>query len=112
MERYALVFGANNFGALLLQTIITAVVVDSGGLGLAIVPQVRNPITGNELENVIFTNDFVFLSQFIIYASYFLAISLVFSIRGVFSVCKTQRMNKKQSTVNREQPEICEEYKF
>uniref|UniRef100_A0A3Q2DAE3 Solute carrier family 19 member 3a n=2 Tax=Cyprinodon variegatus TaxID=28743 RepID=A0A3Q2DAE3_CYPVA len=88
MERYALVFGANNFGALLLQTIITAVVVDSGGLGLAIVP------------------------QFIIYASYFLAISLVFSIRGVFSVCKTQRMKKKQSTVNREQPEICEEYKF
>lgn len=44
MERYALVFGANNFGALVLQTIITAVVVDSGGLGLAIIPQVGNPI--------------------------------------------------------------------
>ncbi|XP_023255481.1 thiamine transporter 1-like isoform X2 [Seriola lalandi dorsalis] len=39
MERYALVFGANNFGALVLQTIITSVVVDSGGLGLAIIPQ-------------------------------------------------------------------------
>lgn len=40
MERYALVFGANNFGALVLQTIITAIVVDSRGLGLAIIPQV------------------------------------------------------------------------
>ncbi len=40
MERYALVFGANNFGALALQTIITSVVVDSGGLGLGIIPQV------------------------------------------------------------------------
>lgn len=40
MERYALVFGANNFGALALQTIITSVVVDSRGLGLAIIPQV------------------------------------------------------------------------
>lgn len=40
MERYALVFGANNFGALALQAIITSVVVDSGGLGLSIIPQV------------------------------------------------------------------------
>ena len=44
MERYALVFGANNFGALILQTIITSVVVDSRGLGLAIIPQVSCPI--------------------------------------------------------------------
>ena len=44
MERYALVFGANNFGALTLQTIITSVVVDSGGLGLAIIPQVSRLI--------------------------------------------------------------------
>lgn len=40
MECYALVFGANNFGALVLQTVITSVVVDSGGLGLDIVTQV------------------------------------------------------------------------
>ncbi|KAG8002111.1 Thiamine transporter 2, partial [Nibea albiflora] len=40
MERYALVFGANNFGALVLQTIITFVVVDSRGLGLGIITQV------------------------------------------------------------------------
>uniref|UniRef100_A0AAQ4QB17 Solute carrier family 19 member 3a n=1 Tax=Gasterosteus aculeatus aculeatus TaxID=481459 RepID=A0AAQ4QB17_GASAC len=45
MERYALVFGANNFGALALQTLITSVVVDSGGLGLGIIPQVRRRIT-------------------------------------------------------------------
>lgn len=44
MERYALVFGANNFGALALQTIITSVVVDSRGLGLGIIPQVRRQI--------------------------------------------------------------------
>lgn len=44
MERYALVFGANNFGALALQTIITIVVVDSRGLGLGIIPQVSHLI--------------------------------------------------------------------
>lgn len=42
MERYALVFGANNFGALALQTIITSIVVDSRGLGLGIIPQVSS----------------------------------------------------------------------
>ena len=40
MERYALIFGANNFGGLVLQTVITLVVVDSRGLGLDIVTQV------------------------------------------------------------------------
>lgn len=42
MERYALVFGANNFGALVLQTILTSVVVDGRGLALSIIPQVRS----------------------------------------------------------------------
>ncbi|KAG8002112.1 Thiamine transporter 2 [Nibea albiflora] len=46
MERYALVFGANNFGALVLQTIITFVVVDGRGLGLDIITQVRRVATG------------------------------------------------------------------
>lgn len=45
MERYALVFGANTFGALALQTIITSVVVDSRGLGLTIIPQVSGLIS-------------------------------------------------------------------
>uniref|UniRef100_A0A8C5UA89 Thiamine transporter 2 n=1 Tax=Malurus cyaneus samueli TaxID=2593467 RepID=A0A8C5UA89_9PASS len=40
MERYALMFGFNNFIALLIQTILTIVVVDSRGLGLDIVTQV------------------------------------------------------------------------
>lgn len=44
MERYALVFGANNFAALVLQTIITSVVVDTTGLGLPIIPQVSRCI--------------------------------------------------------------------
>uniref|UniRef100_A0A3B5LYU7 Solute carrier family 19 member 3a n=1 Tax=Xiphophorus couchianus TaxID=32473 RepID=A0A3B5LYU7_9TELE len=86
MERYALVFGANNFGALLLQTIITSVVVDSGALGLPIIP------------------------QFIIYASYFSAISVVFLLRGIFSVSKAQRIKKEQSSLNGKQSEICEEH--
>lgn len=42
MERYALVFGANNFAALVLQTIITSVVVDTTGLALPIIPQVSS----------------------------------------------------------------------
>lgn len=40
MERYALVFGFNNFIALVIQTILTVVIVDSRGLGLDIVIQV------------------------------------------------------------------------
>jgi len=41
MERYALMFGLNNFTALVIQTILTVVAVDSKGLGLDIVTQVR-----------------------------------------------------------------------
>ncbi|KAG7479063.1 thiamine transporter 1-like [Solea senegalensis] len=67
MERYALVFGTNNFGALALQTIITSVVVDSGGLGLAIIP------------------------QFTIYASYFSFIAVLFSLRGLFTIWRARR---------------------
>lgn len=40
MERYALVFGVNTFGSLVLQTLLTSIVVDSGGLALSIIPQV------------------------------------------------------------------------
>ncbi|XP_069580406.1 thiamine transporter 2 [Brachyistius frenatus] len=88
MERYALVFGANNFGALALQTIITSIVVDSGGLGLAIIP------------------------QFTIYASYFLAISVVFSLRGLYSVWRVRR-NKKEATLpDSEEPPDSEEHGF
>ncbi|KAK3531286.1 hypothetical protein QTP70_015754, partial [Hemibagrus guttatus] len=40
VERYALVFGVNTFIALVLQTILTSIVVDSRGLGLDIITQV------------------------------------------------------------------------
>lgn len=42
MERYALMFGFNNFVALAIQTILTVVVVDSKGLGLDISTQVSH----------------------------------------------------------------------
>lgn len=40
VERYALVFGVNTFVALVLQTILTSIVVDSRGLGLDAITQV------------------------------------------------------------------------
>ncbi|XP_034460472.1 thiamine transporter 1 [Hippoglossus hippoglossus] len=80
MERYALVFGMNNFGSLALQTIITAVVVDSGGLGLAIIP------------------------QFTIYASYFSLIAVVFSLRGLFTVWTAQRNQTETTPPDKNEP--------
>ncbi|XP_065531037.1 thiamine transporter 2 isoform X3 [Lathamus discolor] len=59
MERYALVFGFNNFIALVIQTILTVVIVDSRGLALDIV------------------------IQFLIYGSYFAVISGIFLIRSI-----------------------------
>ncbi|KAF6720886.1 Thiamine transporter 2 [Oryzias melastigma] len=85
MERYALVFGANTFGALVLQTIITSVVVDSAGLGLTIIP------------------------QFTIYASYFLVISVVFTLRGLFSIWTTRRHKGRKSEKG---PQDCEEHRL
>ncbi|KAM9469156.1 thiamine transporter 1 [Clarias gariepinus] len=62
VERYALVFGVNTFVALVLQTILTSIVVDSRGLGLDII------------------------TQFIIYGSYFCLIALIFFTRGVYTL--------------------------
>ncbi|NWJ10771.1 S19A3 protein, partial [Crypturellus undulatus] len=59
MERYALMFGFNNFLALGVQTIITVVVVDSKGLGLDIV------------------------TQFLIYGSYFAVIAGIFLLKSI-----------------------------
>ncbi|XP_072789603.1 thiamine transporter 2-like isoform X1 [Taeniopygia guttata] len=69
MERYALMFGFNNFIALLIQTILTIAVVDSRGLGLDIV------------------------TQFLIYGSYFAVIHGIFMIRSICVLvsCKCQR---------------------
>lgn len=64
MERYALVFGVNTFIALLLQTLLTLIVVDSNVLGLDI------------------------STQFLIYASYFAAIAVIFFMSGIYKVLK------------------------
>uniref|UniRef100_A0A3Q0RZH3 Solute carrier family 19 member 3 n=1 Tax=Amphilophus citrinellus TaxID=61819 RepID=A0A3Q0RZH3_AMPCI len=87
MERYALVFGANNFGALALQTIITSVVVDSRGLGLAIIP------------------------QFTIYASYFSVIAVVFTLRGLYSIWRAQR-SKEITPPDKDETPGSEEHRF
>lgn len=62
MECYALMFGVNTFVALVLQTILTAIVVDQNGLGLDIV------------------------TQFIIYGSYYVVVSVLFLIRGAYTM--------------------------
>ncbi|XP_029379009.1 thiamine transporter 1 isoform X2 [Echeneis naucrates] len=64
MQRYALVFGVNTFMALLLQTLITVVVVDSAGLGLDI------------------------KTQFFIYGGFFVVISLVFLMAGLWTATR------------------------
>ncbi|NWH64478.1 S19A3 protein, partial [Geococcyx californianus] len=66
MERYALMFGFNNFIALLIQTILTVVVVDAKGLGLDI------------------------STQFLIYGSYFTLIAGIFLIRSIYSFTSTK----------------------
>ncbi|MED6290772.1 hypothetical protein CHARACLAT_016862 [Characodon lateralis] len=71
MQRYALVFGVNTFGALLLWTLITVVVVDSAGLGLNV------------------------FTQFLIYGSYFAVISVIFLLAGLyrlFSRCTNEEV--------------------
>ena len=42
VERYALVFGINTFIALVIQTLLTVIVVDSGGLNLPVSIQVSS----------------------------------------------------------------------
>ncbi|XP_032302504.1 thiamine transporter 2-like isoform X1 [Coturnix japonica] len=69
MERYALMFGFNNFIALVIQTIVTVVVVDSNGLGLGI------------------------STQFLIYSSYFTFIAGIFLIRSVYTIVSTKCRN-------------------
>ncbi|XP_070786844.1 thiamine transporter 1 [Enoplosus armatus] len=67
MQRYALVFGVNTFMALLLQTLLTVVVVDSAGLGLDV------------------------FAQFLIYGGYFAVISAVFLLAGLCKLVSRRR---------------------
>uniref|UniRef100_A0A3B4ZBS8 Thiamine transporter 1-like n=1 Tax=Stegastes partitus TaxID=144197 RepID=A0A3B4ZBS8_9TELE len=66
-RRYALVFGLNSFVGTVLQSVLTAIVINTKSVQL--------PIT----------------SQFLIYASYFAAISLLFTVRGVYKVLHLKR---------------------
>ncbi|KAK2831835.1 hypothetical protein Q7C36_016921 [Tachysurus vachellii] len=75
VERYALVFGVNTFAALVLQTILTSIVVDSRGLGLDVI------------------------TQFIIYASYFCFIALIFFVRGLY-ILYLQRARQREAELN------------
>ncbi|XP_029883466.1 thiamine transporter 2 isoform X2 [Aquila chrysaetos chrysaetos] len=69
MQRYALMFGFNNFVALVIQTILTVVVVDSKGLGLDI------------------------STQFLIYSSYFTFIAGIFLIRSIYTIMSIKCRN-------------------
>ncbi|XP_068441390.1 thiamine transporter 1 [Clinocottus analis] len=90
MERYALVFGANTFGALVLQTIMTSIVVDSGGLGLDVI------------------------AQFTINASYVSLIAVVYSLRGMFTLWRLQRSNKSHESTApvKKEPPDSDEHRF
>ncbi|XP_033472216.1 thiamine transporter 1 [Epinephelus lanceolatus] len=72
MQRYALVFGVNTFIALLLQTLLTVVVVDSAGLGLDV------------------------FAQFLIYGGYFAVISGIFLFAGIFKLAYRRRSKQQE----------------
>lgn len=96
MRRYALVFGVNTFLALLLQSLITLVVVDSAGLGLEVFTQVWRsyPVVFNLRSPFIFQllSFYPFSPpQFFIYAGYFALISLVFLFAGLCKVFSRRR---------------------
>ncbi|XP_010738503.2 thiamine transporter 2 [Larimichthys crocea] len=63
--RYALVFGMNSFVNTVLQSVLTAIVINSLQLGIT--------------------------SQYFVYASFFAAISLLFTVRGVYTVLHMKR---------------------
>uniref|UniRef100_A0A3Q3FBD5 Solute carrier family 19 member 2 n=1 Tax=Labrus bergylta TaxID=56723 RepID=A0A3Q3FBD5_9LABR len=67
MQRYALVFGVNTFMALLLQTLLTLVVVDSVGFGLDV------------------------FTQFLLYGGYFTLIAVVFLLAGLCKLVSRRR---------------------
>ncbi|XP_043852605.1 thiamine transporter 2 [Dromiciops gliroides] len=88
MERYALVFGVNTFMALVIQTIMTLIVVDSRGLSLHI--------------------DI----QFLIYGTYFFVIAGIFIVRSIYIIYSTKCKKEKIATItnpdsNEATPEEC-----
>ncbi|XP_062987562.1 thiamine transporter 2 [Elgaria multicarinata webbii] len=84
MERYALMFGFNNFIALIIQSIVTFIVVDSKGLGLDIG------------------------TQFLIYGSYFAVIAGIFLSRSIYTIisikCQNQNLLENSQKIEAEEP--------
>ncbi|XP_024596314.1 thiamine transporter 2 [Neophocaena asiaeorientalis asiaeorientalis] len=80
VERYALVFGINTFIALVIQTVITVIVVDQGGL--------RLPVH----------------TQFLVYGSYFAVIAGIFLMRSIFIIYSTKCRKTVQSSATSQNP--------
>lgn len=80
MERYALVFGINNFIALVIQTIITVIVVDQRGLNLPI------------------------HIQFLVYGSYFAAVAGIFLMRSTYIIYSAKCQKKATSSAISQNP--------
>ncbi|XP_066548508.1 thiamine transporter 2-like isoform X2 [Amia ocellicauda] len=72
-ERYALIFGVNTFVAVALQSILTAVVINTKSLNLSI------------------------MTQYFIYGSYFAVIALIFLGRGIYTVVYMKCIKKEDS---------------
>ncbi|XP_026014184.1 thiamine transporter 1 [Astatotilapia calliptera] len=81
MQRYALVFGVNTFVALLLQSLLTLVVVDSSVLGLKV------------------------FTQFFIYGAYFAVISAIFLFAGLYKLVSRRHSEQKALPGSRAQSE-------
>ncbi|XP_006802722.1 thiamine transporter 1-like [Neolamprologus brichardi] len=81
MQRYALVFGVNSFVALLLQSLLTLVVVDSSVLGLKV------------------------FTQFFIYGAYFAVISAIFLFAGLYKLASRRHSEQKALPGSRAQSE-------
>ncbi|XP_026970253.1 thiamine transporter 2 [Sagmatias obliquidens] len=80
VERYALVFGINTFIALVIQTVITVIVVDQGGL--------RLPVH----------------IQFLVYGSYFAVIAGIFLMRSIFIIYSNKCRKTVQSSATSQNP--------
>uniref|UniRef100_A0A3P8TJI6 Uncharacterized protein n=1 Tax=Amphiprion percula TaxID=161767 RepID=A0A3P8TJI6_AMPPE len=84
-RRYALLFGLNSFVGTVLQSVLTAVVINTKSVQL--------PIT----------------SQFIICALYFAAISLLFTVRGVYTVFHMKAARSSETTTC-QRAHTCDEF--
>ncbi|XP_057601655.1 thiamine transporter 2 [Hippopotamus amphibius kiboko] len=80
VERYALVFGINTFIALVIQTILTVIVVDQGGLGL--------PVS----------------IQFLVYGSYFAVVAGIFLLRSIYIIYSAECGSRVQSSTASQNP--------